>query len=451
MLTGSGIGIAAILAGGATAIAFGKQIIAWVQRYIFLLVGKNDFDPTLSFAIFNYCSKNMALIQTRSRVFTGRRAIIKSDGSEQLVAFDRLGHQPIIFRKGWRFVRISPGEWVWNHSKMTHERFIAVWLPRFMWNQDKFIKNAMKQYALDRGRDAGETGVSRFSVRRFYGKSKNTLTIAAASGNAKPSIAPNNQEFIEAQFGQALTINHPLNDIEFDAGRVPNPFDVFPLPTNILEVVKETTTWFDSQNWYQSKNIPWRRGLLVYGQPGTGKTLFLRSIAQTLDIPVFVFDLSSLTNEEFNNGWEEALRESPSMVLLEDFDAVFHGRKNVLGESGGGLTFDCVLNCISGIQGANGILLCITTNHLNAIDPAMGIPDPSGNSSRPGRIDRVVEIGPMDEQCRRVYAERLLGKDWAGLDEIVAGSAGLTAAQFSELIQRKCLSQFWCKNNEMGP
>lgn len=80
------------------------------------------------------------------------------------------------------------------------------------------------------------------------------------------------------------------------------------------------------------------------------------------------------------------------IALIEDIDGVFHGRQNVLrGESGQGsrLTFDCVLNCLSGVQTADGVFTVITTNHLELVDPALGRPMASGDASRPGRLDHL--------------------------------------------------------------
>ncbi len=74
-------------------------------------------------------------------------------------------------------------------------------------------------------------------------------------------------------------------------------------------------------------------------------------------------------------------KEVPCVAMFEDIDAVFHGRRNVAVASGPSLTFDCLLNCLDGVQRANGLLTFMTTNHLELVDPAIGQPGEIG--SRP--------------------------------------------------------------------
>ncbi len=109
-----------------------------------------------------------------------------------------------------------------------------------------------------------------------------------------------------------------------------------------------------------------------------------RAIAEDLDLPVFVFDLASMYNNELQEAWSTMLSEVPCMALIEDIDAVFDGRRNASsGNDKQALTFDCLLNCLDGIQRADGLLVVISTNRIDKIDPALGIPDEHTGSSRP--------------------------------------------------------------------
>jgi len=203
-------------------------------------------------------------------------------------------------------------------------------------------------------------------------------------------------------------------------------------------VVKEVKFWYDSRGWFRDRSIPWRCGLLFHGEPGTGKTSLARALAEDLDLPVFVFDLASMTNAEFIEEWKSALSEAPCMVLLEDIDGVFHGRRNIAVKDGdGGLTFDCLLNSLDGIERAEGVLLVVTTNNLEHVDPALArLPQEDSDEmpSRPGRIDRMVEFKRLDADGRLKVALRIV-RDPEDARRLVGLGANDTGAQF----QLRCI------------
>src|SRR5262249_38289793 len=125
------------------------------------------------------------------------------------------------------------------------------------------------------------------------------------------------------------------------------------------------------------------------------------------------------------------------IALIEDIDNVFHGRENVARKNGlmpflfarkkegeneaagrsslTPLTFDCLLNCLDGVGRAGGIFTIITTNELTKADPALGQPRrlPDGTtefiSTRPGRIDKAVELTYMEPADKKRMARRILG------------------------------------------
>ncbi len=124
------------------------------------------------------------------------------------------------------------------------------------------------------------------------------------------------------------------------------------------------------------------------------------------------------------------LEQVPCLALIEDIDAVFHGRENVAVTNGPGLTFDCLLNCLDGVQRSDGLLTIITTNHLNQIDPAIAQPGVIG--SRPGRIDRVVRLEGVDDAGRRKIARRVLRDHLQYVPLVCRDGLSDTPAQFQE-------------------
>ena len=194
-------------------------------------------------------------------------------------------------------------------------------------------------------------------------------------------------------------------------------------------LIAEARRWKGSEDWYLDRGLPWRRGWLLHGPPGTGKTALVRAVAEDLDLPVYAYDLGSLRNDELREAWANMLAEAPCLALLEDIDAVFHGRENVAVKEGG-LTFDCLLNCLDGVQRADGLLVVLTTNHPERLDPALGSAD--SNATRPGRVDRVVELPPLDEDGRFHLAKRILADHPEHWDRLVTAGTGDTGAQFQE-------------------
>ena len=184
-----------------------------------------------------------------------------------------------------------------------------------------------------------------------------------------------------------------------DSDAVAKPTEQLALPGHIRSLVTEIEQWTHDVEWYRQRGIPWKRGLCLHGAPGNGKTSLVRAMAEEFDLPVFMFDLASLRNGEMVREWRRLREYAPCIAIIEDVDATFEGRKNASGLEDG-LTFDCLLNCIDGVQRVDGIMLVLTTNHLDRLDPAL---------TRKSRIDDIVELGPLDQpELCDVLVQRIL-------------------------------------------
>lgn len=263
--------------------------------------------------------------------------------------------------------------------------------------------------------------------------------------------------------------------------------DYLIFPDRIKKLIREIQIWRNNRDWYMERGLPWKRGWILYGPPGTGKTALVRAFAEDEDMPLFVFSLGELINGELQQSWEEMQAHVPCIALFEDMDNVFHGRMNVAGRnmglsnylnsmcppnSGpqeanasnnnqaekppkmGMLSFDCLLNCIDGVEKSDGIFTIITTNDIAKIDPALGQPRklPDGSlefiSSRPGRIDKAIELTYMEHPDKLVMAKRILEEYPQGLEQMMGFLAKFpdlqeTPAQFQERCSQLALSYFW--------
>jgi SpoVK/Ycf46/Vps4 family AAA+-type ATPase len=211
--------------------------------------------------------------------------------------------------------------------------------------------------------------------------------------------------------------------------------------------IEEAKTWLNSQIWFKQRGIPWKRGWLLKGSAGTGKTSMVKAVGQLLDLPVVFFDLASMTNYDCQMAWQRAEGLTPCIVLLEDVDAVFNGRENTISIKYGvfGVTFDCLLNCIDGVINSDGIFLMVTTNYPEKLDTALSGITGNGITTRPGRIDRVIEFGYIGREGKLKIAQRI----FAGFPEEVyrelIDDQLLTGAQFQEKCTRLALKLFWKK------
>jgi len=397
-----------------------------------IIFGCIEVDQKLSAAVYSYCTANMNISGLRLKNLAGCQATLKSKHKESLIAFEMLPYNLVVFRQGFRFLALSPGKWYCNATTQNYETSIHLWIPRWLWNQDKFIQTCLEHF------NQHTLFVNRFNATKLYGQSKQSINVHTDSRRPQHNINSIGAILREAYLGKAVPFGHKLTDINIDLQFHDKPFEVFPFSEDVMKVVETARFWFKERDWYQSKQIPWKLGWLVHGKPGTGKTLLLKCIAQELGIPVLIFDLASMTNEEFSQHWENTVNQQPCMVLFEDFDSIFCKRKNIIEE--GKLTFDCVLNAISGMQQQDGIFLAITTNNIKSIDNALGAIQGNGLSSRPGRIDHILEVKPMDEQCRRSFAKRVLDQD-TELEKLMTETKGMTAAQFTEHLKRICQQQ----------
>lgn len=102
------------------------------------------------------------------------------------------------------------------------------------------------------------------------------------------------------------------------------------LDTDIAEtLIKDITDFQQNGEWYLSKGIPYRRGYLLFGPPGTGKTSFVQAIAGALKLNLCYLNLSS--DEIDDDSLNRLLSEAPdrSIILLEDVDAMFKDRTSM--------------------------------------------------------------------------------------------------------------------------
>ncbi|KAI0820753.1 P-loop containing nucleoside triphosphate hydrolase protein [Trametes gibbosa] len=200
-------------------------------------------------------------------------------------------------------------------------------------------------------------------------------------------------------------------------------------------VLADARDFIKSKKWYACRGIPFRRGYLLYGAPGAGKTSMIHSIAGELGLNVYILSLTIMALDD--NSLKSLIARLPErcILLIEDIDAAFHrgmkrniadpeqqqrqhpqqrqaqrgptsGKEDVppgdLGKDKAqeallnGVTLSGLLNALDGIAAQEGRILFATTNDYSALDPAL---------LRPGRLDLHVAFELASAyQAREIFA-----------------------------------------------
>lgn len=150
------------------------------------------------------------------------------------------------------------------------------------------------------------------------------------------------------------------------------------------KIVLDIEDWKKSKVDYERRGIPYKRGHCYYGPPGTGKTTIVKAIAKEYGLNVYSINLKKTEDDYLIHLLKNI--EPGSILLFEDIDSTFEGRKRINSK---GVTFSGFLNALDGIVELNGVLVIITTNHIEKMDPAL---------LRAGRMDLKIEVGYSTER-----------------------------------------------------
>ncbi|KAF8076577.1 P-loop containing nucleoside triphosphate hydrolase protein [Lyophyllum atratum] len=154
---------------------------------------------------------------------------------------------------------------------------------------------------------------------------------------------------------------------------------------------KDVYGFFTSEKIYKDLGIPWKRGLIMYGPPGNGKTISIKVIMKTCEeqgfTPLYVKSFQSYGGEENSMAevFNHARRKSPCVLILEDLDSLINDANRSF-----------FLNQLDGLTGNDGLLVIGSTNHFDRLDP--------GLSNRPSRFDRKFKFDDPDREERALYA-----------------------------------------------
>ncbi|MCE5296066.1 MAG: CDC48 family AAA ATPase [Euryarchaeota archaeon] len=188
------------------------------------------------------------------------------------------------------------------------------------------------------------------------------------------------------------------------------------------------------------------KGVLLYGPPGTGKTLLAKAVANeagasfySIQGPEIISKFYGQSEEKLRERFEEAEKNAPSILFIDEIDSIAPKREEVSGELERRVVAQ-LLTLMDGMSGRGQVIVIAATNREDSIDPAL---------RRPGRFDREIEIGVPSKFGRKeileIHTRGMPLVEGFDLDRFAATTHGFVGADLAALAREaamKCLGRY---------
>ena len=187
-------------------------------------------------------------------------------------------------------------------------------------------------------------------------------------------------------------------------------------------------------------------GILLFGPPGCGKTLFMRSIAEEVGAKFMHIKTSNLlspwygeSERNVTKAFEEARKSAPCIIFFDEIEAIARSRDKVVSDDITPRIFSLMLAEMDGIDKKEGVIVVGATNVPHHLDKAL---------LRPGRLDKLIYIPPPDKKARkeifRIHSEKLpLAEDvdFERLAKMTDRYSGADIANICQEVARKAIRE----------
>ena len=183
------------------------------------------------------------------------------------------------------------------------------------------------------------------------------------------------------------------------------------------------------------------KGVLLHGPPGTGKTLTAKAVANESDAhfqsiagPEIMSKFYGESEKKLRNIFEEAEKNSPSIIFIDEIDAIASKREEVSGDVEKRVVSQ-LLSLLDGLESRGKVIVIAATNRVDAVDPAL---------RRPGRFDREIEIGVPDRDGRKeimqIHTRGMPLSEDVDLDKLANNTHGYVGADLASLSRESAMN-----------
>jgi len=272
------------------------------------------------------------------------------------------------------------------------------------------------------------TGDTLIVVTHLGGKTQ--LIVTSTTPASKPVIVTDQTEFKLGSMTKAIDQSVPR--ITYD--------DLGGLKKEVQKIREMIELPMRHPELFKRLGVEAPKGVLMYGSPGTGKTLLAKAVAGetnshfiSLSGPEIIGKYYGESEERLREIFKQAEENAPSIIFIDEIDSIAPKREEVTGEVEKRIVSQ-LLTLMDGMKARGKVVVIAATNRPDSIDPAL---------RRPGRFDREIEIGIPDEEGRKeildIHTRGMPLNDKVNLDQIAKITHGFVGADLEILTKEAAM------------